>query len=137
MCELITHKIDTVNEKPVNQQPYRQSPLMRNKSSEIIQGLLESSFIKLSFSPSASPVVIVPKRTGDLRFWFRLSQIERHNKTKCIPNSRYSVIFRCVVRIKYLHCIRYESRILSDICGDRRTPKIPTTITEIRSFVGI
>ena len=64
----ITHDIDTDQSPPVRQ-PLRRVPFaLRPKIKEMVEEMLELGVIQESNSPWSSPVVLVKKRGGDLRF---------------------------------------------------------------------
>ena len=63
----IKHDIDTGNEHPIRQQPYRQSPEQKRILEAEIKELLNKKVIRPSESPWSSPVVMVPKPDGTTR----------------------------------------------------------------------
>nr|VZI11331.1 unnamed protein product [Spirometra erinaceieuropaei] len=65
---LVRHAIDTGSAKPVWQPPRRISPHFQTEVNEMIQMMLDSCLIRLSRSHWASPVTLVPKKDGKLRF---------------------------------------------------------------------
>lgn len=63
----VTHKIDTVDDKPVCQ-PYRGIPPSQyQEMKEHIQSLLDKNIITMSTTPYASPIVVVRKKDGSIR----------------------------------------------------------------------
>ena len=64
---LIEHEIHTTG--PPIRQPYRrQNPLIRQQEAEQLKEMLDNEIIRYSTSPWASPVVMVKKKDGTLRF---------------------------------------------------------------------
>lgn len=55
------------NTRPISQPPRRIAPAIRNKVDEMIEKLLHEGLIKPSKSPWGSPIVVVPKKGGDIR----------------------------------------------------------------------
>ena len=49
--------------------PSQQGPAMRNKAAAAIRNMLEAGVIELATSEWASPIVLVPKKDGSLRFF--------------------------------------------------------------------
>ena len=64
----VTHHIDTGGNKPVNSAPYRVSPTERAIIDSEISRMLEDNIIEPSKSPWASPVVLISKKDGTVRF---------------------------------------------------------------------
>ncbi|KAI4293174.1 hypothetical protein PAPHI01_2448 [Pancytospora philotis] len=63
----IQHCIDTGDHKPVSARIYRQGPQFDSIISEEIAKLLKQKIIRPSFSPWASPVLLVPKKDSSWR----------------------------------------------------------------------
>ncbi|UYV71905.1 hypothetical protein LAZ67_9001013 [Cordylochernes scorpioides] len=71
--ELITkHKIATGDARPLKRRPYRVSPSERKVIHEEVDRMMEIGFVQPSKSPWASPVVLVRKRDGSVRFWAKI-----------------------------------------------------------------
>ncbi|KAL6455474.1 hypothetical protein MHYP_G00361030 [Metynnis hypsauchen] len=64
----VTHRIATVDELPVRQRPYRVSVDKQELIKKEIEDMKEKGIIRASMSPWASPVVLVPKKEGGVRF---------------------------------------------------------------------
>ena len=65
---LVQHEIDTSDNSPTKQH-FRRVPFVhREKISQMIDDMLEKGIIQPSSSPWASPIVLVPKKDGQLRF---------------------------------------------------------------------
>ncbi|CAM4559852.1 unnamed protein product [Caretta caretta] len=62
------HSIDTGNTRPIRAQPYRVSPQAKAAVEREIQDMLQMGVIRPSGSAWASPVVLVPKPDGEIRF---------------------------------------------------------------------
>lgn len=68
VTNIIQHQIDTGNARPIKQPP-RRLPLAKQKEAENeIHRMLDNNIIEPSNSPWSSPVVLVTKRDGSLRF---------------------------------------------------------------------
>ena len=63
----VEHRIETADHPPIHQAPYRVPFALRDKITELVQQMLDTSVIQESSSPWASPVVMV-KKDNSLRF---------------------------------------------------------------------
>ncbi|CAM4531554.1 unnamed protein product [Lepidochelys kempii] len=68
LTERAYHSIDTGNAHPIRVQPYRVSPQAKTAIEREIQNMLQMGVIRPSESAWASPVVLVPKPDGEIRF---------------------------------------------------------------------
>ena len=67
--QVTAHRIDTDPEKgPTRQLPYRMGPIRRQAAAKEINSMLEKKVIEPAISEWASPIVLVPKKDGQLRF---------------------------------------------------------------------
>ena len=64
---LITHKMDTGNALPIASAPRRIPVALEEKVDRLIDDLLSNDIIQPSESPWNAPIVIVAKKTGDIR----------------------------------------------------------------------
>ena len=74
----VSHSIDTGEALPVNQPPYRAGYKERQVIEDQVKDLLDRKLIQPSSSPWASPVVLVNKKDGSVRFcidYRKLNQI--------------------------------------------------------------
>lgn len=62
------HEIDTGDHQPIKSAPYRVSQLERESINTQVEEMLKAGIVKPSSSPWSSPVVMVPKKNGELRF---------------------------------------------------------------------
>lgn len=67
-CPLVKHKIDVGEAMPIKQNPYRVSFKERDVINEQVDQLLNKDLIEHSNSPWSSPVVLVKKPNGGIRF---------------------------------------------------------------------
>ena len=65
---VLKHTIPLESNVPIKQHPYRMEYANREESNRQIQGMLENHIIQPSFSPWMSPVVMVKKKDGTMRF---------------------------------------------------------------------
>lgn len=66
--DLVEMKIDTDSHPPIRQKPYRIPYLKQPIVEKHINDMLQAEVIRPSTSPWASPIVLVPKKDGSLRF---------------------------------------------------------------------
>ena len=77
---IVKYQIDTGEEKPIKMRAYRVGPKEREIIKEEIKKMLEKGVIRESQSDWASPVVLVKKKNGDIRFctdYRKLNKITR------------------------------------------------------------
>ena len=67
-CDVYKLRIDTGNAKPVAQRYYKCTPEKRQEIARQIEEMQAQGIIQRSSSEWASPVVLVKKKCGDLRF---------------------------------------------------------------------
>ena len=65
---VVRHSIDTGNHRPIKQQPYRTAIARRDTIRQMVDQMQSQGIVRPSHSPWASPVVLVPKKDGSLRF---------------------------------------------------------------------
>ena len=76
----VEHVIETSNHPPIKQLPHRVPFALRKQISDMVQDMLRDGIIQESASPWASPVVMVRKKDGTMRFcvdYRRLNAITR------------------------------------------------------------
>ena len=66
--KVLQHKICTGNAPPVRQRPRRTHFHQREESRKVLREMLDNNIVRPSSSPWASPVVLVKKKDGSLRF---------------------------------------------------------------------
>src|SRR6218665_3129164 len=82
--DLATHHIETFG-TPVRQRPYRCSPETKAEISRQVKQMEADKIIEPSFSPWASPVILVSKKGGSLRFVLDLRSVTRHTVGLSFP----------------------------------------------------
>ena len=79
---LVKHTIDTGSAPPIRMQPRRLPPHCREQAQALVNRMLQGGIIQPSASPWSSPVVLVKKKDGSLRFcvdYRRINSITRHD----------------------------------------------------------
>jgi len=86
--DLIAHKIDTGDAKPIKQNYYRRSIKERAYVDAELEKMLASGVIRPSKSPWGAPVVLVRKKTGELRFCIDFRRLNEVTKKDAYPLPR-------------------------------------------------
>ena len=86
--DLVTHKIDTGDARPIRQQPRRLPLAKREHAESIIKEMAEEGVIEPSSSPWVSPVVLVKKKDGSTRFCVDYRQLNNVTKKDSYPLPR-------------------------------------------------
>jgi len=95
------HMIDTGNEKPINQVPYRAGYYERGIIEEQVQKMLKDGIISESKSPWASPVVLVKKKDGSTRFCVDYRKLNAITKKDVYPIPRIDDSLNALGGMKY------------------------------------
>jgi hypothetical protein len=82
-CEIITS-----TKRPIYQNPYRVPPAQRVVIKQHIATMLENDIIEESTSPWASPVLLVPKKNGKLRFCIDYRKLNAITRRDVFPLPR-------------------------------------------------
>lgn len=86
---LTKHRIITdVDARPIRQNPYRVAPKEREAIQRQVKTMLEDGVIRPSNSPWASPVVLVKKKDGSLRFCVDYRKLNQVTKKDVYPLPR-------------------------------------------------
>ncbi len=83
-----THSIDTGTHPPVHQHARRTPFALRHRIDEMVQQMIEQGVIQPSQSPWASPVVLVEKKDGSLRFCIDYRRLNAITKMDVFPLPR-------------------------------------------------
>lgn len=96
--DIFTHKIDTGDTKPIACLPRRIPQAFESKVDELVDSLLMNGIIEESSSPWNSPIVVVKKKSGDIRMCIDFRKINQHTKRPIylIPDSKQ--IFDCLAK---------------------------------------
>ena len=79
---IVYHTIDTGDNPPIRQRARRAPYAFRGESDKQIADMLDQGIIRTSTSPWVSPIVLVRKKSGEIRFcvdYRKLNQITRHD----------------------------------------------------------
>ena len=98
---VVKHSIDTGDHPPIKQNPRRTPFVHRDKISQLIIDMLKQKVIQPSTSTWASPVVLVPKKDGTLRFCVDYRWINAVTKKDVYPLPRVDDILDTLGKAKF------------------------------------
>ena len=99
--ELMSHHIDTGDHPPIRQ-PLRKTPFsLRKKINEMVTEMLDMGIIKQSSSLWASPVVLVKKKDGTMRFCVDYRKLNHITKPDVYPLPRIDDTLEQLAGAKY------------------------------------
>ena len=64
----MAHKIDTHDDHPIKQPPHRQAQVVHKYVDKAVNEMMTEGIAQPSKSPWASPIVLVKKKDGTIRF---------------------------------------------------------------------
>ena len=86
--DVVAHSINTGDHRPIRQ-PVRWTPFaLREKVDKLVREMLEQKVIEPSESPWASPIVLVQKKDGGVRFYVDYRKLNRMTKLDEFPLPR-------------------------------------------------
>jgi hypothetical protein len=84
----VYHRIDTGDARPIRQPPRWLPQAKQAEVSEMLDDMQRRRVIKESDSPWSTPVVLVRKKNGELRFCVDYRKLNDVTKKDCFPLSR-------------------------------------------------
>ena len=106
---ILTHSIDTGDSHPIRQQPYRTPMVRREKMAGMIDEMQAQGVVRPSSSPWASPVVLVPKKDGSLRFCVDYQRLNSVTKKDVYPLPRVDDLLGALGGAKYFSSLDLAS----------------------------
>ena len=106
---MVTHKIDTEQHNPIKQQPRRTSFVHREKIVQLVNDMLKQGVIKPSTNAWASPVVLVPKKDGNLWFCVDYRRVNAITKKDVYPLPRIDDILDTLGQAHYFSTLDLAS----------------------------
>ena len=85
---LVEHFIDVGDTKPIHQKPYRLSPAQKEILEQEVNKMLHGDIIEESVSPWSSPIIMVPKPDGTVRFCIDFKKLNAHTIKDSFPLPR-------------------------------------------------
>ena len=86
--DVVTHCIDTGTHIPVRQPPRRTPFALRSQVDEMVQDMLDQDIVQPTSSPWASPIVLVKKKDGSMRFCVDYRRLNSITKLDVYPLPR-------------------------------------------------
>ncbi|CAM4672634.1 unnamed protein product [Lepidochelys kempii] len=102
LTERAYHSIDTGNAHPIRVQPYRVSPQAKTAIEREIQDMLQMGVIRPSESAWASPVVLVPKPDGEIRFCVDYRKLNAVTRPDNYPMPRTDELLEKLERAQFI-----------------------------------
>ncbi len=82
---LVQHTIDTGDALPIKQRPHRTTPESKQEIDRQVSDMLDRGIIQESVSPWSSPVILVKKKNGEMRFCVDFRRINKVTKKNSFP----------------------------------------------------
>ena len=98
--DLLKHRLVLTTYTPIAQ-PYRRispSQLREVRDHYILGKLLSQDIIAPSSSPHAAPIVLVPRKSGELKMCCDYRKLNSFTEKKCFPYNQNRGIHRCTKR---------------------------------------
>ncbi|KAL2102623.1 hypothetical protein ACEWY4_001791 [Coilia grayii] len=99
---LAIHDVDTGDALPIKQQPYRVGPTKLKKVQEEVDCMLQLGIVQPSYSEWSSPVVLVPKPDGSVRFCIDYRKVNQVTRTDAFPIPRLEDCIDRIGRAQYV-----------------------------------
>jgi transposase InsO family protein len=99
--DLVEHDIDTGDATPIHQPPRRVPEALKNQVEMEIQSMLEKGVIERGQSPWSSPVVLVRKKDGSLRFCVDYRRLNAVTKFDAYPLPRIDETLEALSGARY------------------------------------
>ena len=103
--DLIKHRIDLVDETPIKQRHRRIPPTMYTEVKQHIDQMLEYGVIRPSRSPWSSPIVLVRKKDGSLRFCVDYRKLNQVTKKDAYHMSTIGETLDTLCGANYFTCL--------------------------------
>jgi hypothetical protein len=105
----VYHRIDTGDARPIRQ-PACIFPLAKQAEvNDVLDDMKEKGVIEESYGPWSSPVVLVRKHNGDLRFCVGHRKLNNVTKKDCFPLARIDYAFDTPTRAKLFSTVDLKS----------------------------
>ena len=96
------HKVDTGEAPPIRSPPYRIPQSLLKTVNDELRQMLELGIVRPSKSPWASPVVVVPKPDGTIRFCVDYRKLNNITKMDAYPIPRMDQMLEKVAQARHI-----------------------------------
>ncbi|XP_077277424.1 uncharacterized protein LOC143905721 isoform X1 [Temnothorax americanus] len=152
-CDVLCHTIELCDSHPIKQVPRRIPLHLRTEVNKILEEMKDQKVIEESSSPWVSPVVLVKKKDGSIRFCVDYRRVNAVTKKDSFPLPRIDNILDCLAGNSWFctidlksgywqfqgkeeRVIAYFSRVLSkterNYCVTRR--ELLAVVDSVKSF---
>lgn len=121
--KLVQHVIETGNTKPISCAPYRVSMVERRLINDQVKKMLEGGIIQQSSSPWSSPVVLVKKKSGEIRFCVDYRRLNAVTERDVYPLPRVEDVLGRLTGAKYFSSLDLESGFWQMHVAEPHRPK--------------
>ena len=126
---LATHEVDTGSHPPICQKPYRVEFKNRHVIEEEVEKMLSIDLIEPAKSPWSSPVVLIPKKDGTVRFCVDFRKVNTVTVRDAFPLPRIDDIIPLLGGKKYFVGLDLASGYWQVPMSDKMDSKNKTTFT--------
>ncbi|KAL7725191.1 hypothetical protein ACLKA6_017347 [Drosophila palustris] len=102
VIHIAEHVITMKDDRPIKQRYYPKNPAMQRIIDEQVDELLNNNCIEPSKSPHSAPIVLVGKKTGDVRMCIDYRQLNAHSIPDAYPLPRIHHILERLRNAKYI-----------------------------------
>lgn len=106
---VVAHHIDTGHHTPLRQRPYRVSQAERDVITQHVDEMLQRGVIQHSHSPWASPVVLVRKKDGSIRFCVDYRRLNNITRKDVYPLPRIDDALDCLQGAEFFSSLDLRS----------------------------
>ena len=133
---IVRQSIDTGNHKPIKLLPYRTPIIRRETIRRMVDEMCEQGIVQPSRSPWASPVVLVPKKDGSLRFCVDFRRLNLITRKDVYPLPKVDDIFDTLCGAHYFTSLDLASGYWQvELDKDAREKSAFTTYHSLYEFI--
>ncbi|XP_070854064.1 uncharacterized protein [Drosophila suzukii] len=109
VSNIAEHTITMRDDKPIKQRYFPKNPAMQRIIDEQIDELLRNDCIEPSRSPHSAPIVLVGKKSGEMRLCVDFRQLNAHSIPDAYPLPRITHIWERLRHAKYISTLDLKS----------------------------